>query len=266
MDTQQLRRSPYTSPDRFTALMDATQPALERVRNHPVYSTISNLNDVRCFMAHHVFAVWDFMSLLKGLQAHLTCVRPPWKPVGDGMVRRFVNELVLEEESDCIDGQYTSHFEMYLAAMKQADADTTAISLLLDDANDWTEGPTNLDRFGPPGRFIETTMGVVTAGNIPRLAGAFTIGRENMIPGMFKEIVAGLDDGQSGHLTLFRHYLERHIELDGGSHGEMSAKLLVSVCGDDDHAWAEAERAGLQAIEARLALWDAVRDSIEANR
>ena len=105
----------------------------------------------------------------------------------------------------------------------------------------------------------------MTEGNIARLAGAFTIGRENMIPGMFKEIVAGLDDEQSGHLTLFRNYLERHIELDGGSHGEMSAKLLVSVCGNDDHAWAEAERAGLQAIEARLALWDAVLTEIAAS-
>ena len=46
----------------------------------------------------------------------LTCVRLPWRPRGDAQLRRFVNEIVLEEETDLMeDGvSYGSHLELYL--------------------------------------------------------------------------------------------------------------------------------------------------------
>jgi hypothetical protein len=85
---------------------------------HPVYREINSLAALRLFMEHHVFAVWDFMSLLKTLQVRLCCVGVPWLPAADPQATRFINEIVLAEESD-EDGQggYLSHFGLYLRSM-----------------------------------------------------------------------------------------------------------------------------------------------------
>ena len=55
--------------------------------NHPVYANIKDLDGLKCFMESHVYAVWDFMSLLKALQINLTCVSLPWVPVGNAATR-----------------------------------------------------------------------------------------------------------------------------------------------------------------------------------
>jgi hypothetical protein len=103
----------------------ATAPLRAAISNHRLTELIGDARSLRLFMEYHVVAVWDFMSLLKALQRDLTCVSTPWTPVGDPAHRRFINELVLTEESDdAPGGGYTSHLELYLKAMNEAGADT----------------------------------------------------------------------------------------------------------------------------------------------
>ncbi|MCA9071188.1 MAG: DUF3050 domain-containing protein [Planctomycetaceae bacterium] len=40
------------------------KPLQSELLNHPIYAEINSLEKLHLFMQHHVFAVWDFMSLL----------------------------------------------------------------------------------------------------------------------------------------------------------------------------------------------------------
>src|SRR5574343_623846 len=110
---------------RFEKINTALAPYREQIVNHPVYKKIQTAEDVRVFMKYHVYAVWDFMSLLKALQRSLTRVELPWYPVGDAQTRFLINEIVVGEESDVDQfGVRMSHFELYLTAIKEMGADT----------------------------------------------------------------------------------------------------------------------------------------------
>ncbi len=110
-------------------LTERLQPVRKQLIAHPLYQRVHNIENLRTFTQHHVYAVWDFMTLLKALQTRLTSVTLPWKPVGNADTRYLINEIVTGEESDVDEkGRRSSHYELYLRAMKQLGADTTAVS------------------------------------------------------------------------------------------------------------------------------------------
>jgi hypothetical protein len=248
-------------------LINSIRPIRERLVGHPIYASITTPETLCVFLEHHVFAVWDFMTLLKALQRDLTCVNVPWIPTGDPEARRLVNEIVLAEESDD-DGRggHASHFELYLESMNQAGADTSTIEQFLgslregqtfDEALGSSEIPTSAKDF------VRTTWSFVDSGSIPAIAAAFTLGREELIPDLFRGLVKNLDDHEPGRLGLFRHYLDRHVHLDEDEHGPMALRMLSTVCGNDPSRWRDARFAATVALEARLALWDGVLAEIE---
>ena len=95
---------------------------------------MDRLEALQQFMEHHVFAVWDFMALLKVLQRRICCVEVLWLPPVDAQACRFINEIVLAEESDG-DNQvgFASHFDIYHRSMKQCGANTAAIDSLIGE-------------------------------------------------------------------------------------------------------------------------------------
>jgi hypothetical protein len=248
------------------AIEERIAPLRARLAEHSLYASIRTEEHLRTFMESHVFAVWDFMSLLKALQSRLTCVSSPWTPTKLPESRRFINEIVLGEESDEFDGRFLSHFEIYLLAMAQSGASTAGVTELISrletiqvlEAVERTEIPEGARQF------LRTTFELIESGKLHAVAAAFTFGREDLIPDMFRSLVRDLNERKPGSYATFLWYLERHIEVDGEDHGPLSLRMVADICGEDDARWTEAADAADAALKARLALWDSVLARITA--
>jgi len=242
------------------ALKEEIAPLRNELVNHPLYASIKTLEHLNVFMEHHVFAVWDFMSLLKSLQRNLTCTDVPWVPVGNAATRYLINEIVTGEESDVDqNGVRKSHFELYLTAMKEAGSNTAAIeNLIMQIKNQSTvsEALAATNTPVPVAHFVNNTFSTIATGNPHVLAAVFTFGREDLIPGMFLSFVAELNKQTNEKISTFQYYLERHIEVDGEHHSLLAYQMTEQLCGNNATYWAEATEAVKEALNARIALWD----------
>lgn len=251
-----------TTNSGITALVAESATLRQQLTEHPLYAGIQDLSRLQRFMEHHVFAVWDFMSLLKVLQQELTCVRVPWVPVGNAAVRYLINEIVAGEESDIDDqGRRLSHFELYLEAMSEAGADTSSIRAFLEAIISGTTVDAALKTAGvpaPAAAFVTHTFQVIDSGKPHVQAAVFAFGREDLIPGMFISFVRELRQRIPGKVDTLLYYLERHIEVDGDHHSHLAHEMTAELCGDDPLKWREAAEAVKAALEARLALWNGI--------
>lgn len=243
------------------------EPIKQQIIAHPSYEHIKTIDGVRAFMEQHVYAVWDFMSLLKSLQFHLTCTSVPWFPVGNAKTRFLINEIVCGEESDIAykgDGN-TSHFELYLEAMKQANASTTEAEQFIAHLQNGMSVASALNTIDIPQStkdFVNFTFEVIQTNQPHIIAAVFTFGREDLIPGMFRNIVDELNNQFGGQLDIFAYYLDRHIEVDGDHHSHLALEMVSILCGDDEQKWQEAEIYVMRALEHRSALWSGVGELI----
>ncbi len=239
------------------------EPLRRDVAEHPMYAHLKSREDVQVFMEHHVYAVWDFMALLKALQRLLTCTHSTWSPIGTAQIRRLVNEMVLEEESDEIDGVATSHFELYRVAMHEAGANVGRIDAFIDRIRAGCGVDRALADSGvPPGvqTFVRSTFETI-ASDVPHvIASAFAFGREDTIPNMFGSIFGAIPELKQ--LATFERYLNRHIQLDGDAHGMMAIAMLNQLCAGDSQKWREAADTAVRALGARIALWTAIQQAL----
>jgi hypothetical protein len=247
----------------------AIEPYRQQIINHKVYGNIKTVEDIGLFMKLHVYAVWDFMSLLKSLQNELTCTTIPWVPKGSANTRYLINEIVVGEESDVDEnGNRISHFELYLKGMQQCGADTTPISnfiALLQQGLTVKEAIVESKMDEGAARFVDFTFDIISSKKTHLLAAVFTFGREDLIPGMFISIINDMDNNFPELVSTFKYYLDRHIEIDGGHHSHLALEMTEQLCGNDTDKWAEAEIAVIEALRMRIYLWDAVLHSIKAN-
>ena len=228
----------------------------KKLQHHSMYKNINDLDSLRIFMQYHVFAVWDFMSLLKSLQRSITCVSVPWSPsIYPQEVVRMINQIVLGEESD-IDqnGKAQSHFQLYLNAMSEVDANPQPILNFIKNFNT-LEIPTGAKHF------VDFNLNVAVNAPLHHVAGAFLFGREKVIPEMFQGILNYLQSNQLQCPTLI-YYLERHIQLDGEEHSHLALACLESICGNDDTKWIEAIDIGIKSLQHRNLFWNEVENKI----
>jgi Protein of unknown function (DUF3050) len=246
-------------------LKDAVEPARRKVLSHPLYHQLNTRKAVTVFMEHHAFAVWDFMSLLKTLQRQLTCVQTPWVPTGPTTSRRLINDIVLVEESDELGQGFISHFELYLAGMRQAGADTSSIDAFIDLVRSGEAVIPSLTKAGAPrpsAEFVAVTWGFIENSPVHGQAAAFAFGREDLIPDMFDQVAAL--NAESPEFSTFVDYLRRHIQVDSEEHTPMAMQMLADLCGDDNDKWAECEKTINLAFAARVGLWDGISGKITA--
>ena len=243
------------------------RPRQKALLDHSVYAQVKDLESLKVFMGFHVFAVWDFMTLLKSLQKQITCVQTPWFPLKDTFSARFVNEIVLAEETDEVrQGCYMSHFDLYLEAMKEVGADTKhMLDFLHALRTGWGSTPGNALRPLPIPEsiknFVQSTV-EFSYKSKHQVAAVFLFGREEIIPIMFQKVLDELEKNHGISCPSFHLYLKRHILLDETEHGPMGRKLLKNLCEDDEQKWEEAFDVACNAIDARYSFWDGVVESI----
>jgi len=247
-----------------------TSALRNQIVNHGVYTQISELPELRIFMEHHIYAVWDFMSLLKALQINLTCTTLPWFPVGNAKTRQLINEIVAGEESDVDEkGDIKSHFELYIDAMAQVGANTQPIQTFiqsLQTGKSFEEAYALAKVPLAAQQFINSTFNIINAGKNHATAAAFTFGREDLIPNMFHSMVNDLNSKHPDQVTIFKYYLDRHIEVDGDHHSHLALEMTSELCGNEENAWEEASAAVEEALQQRINLWNAALQEIEQIR
>ena len=240
--------------------------------DHPIYTHVASVADLRRFMEDHVFAVWDFMSLLKRLQQDMTCITVPWFPADNAKAARLINDIVIGEETDVDpDGSYVSHLALYLRAMGEIGASTRQFEKFRSLVLVGVPVEVALARIGAPTHvqaFVAHTMALANSGSTEEVLAAFFYGREDIIPEMFRRLLDTLYG--AGHnndrLRHFIYYVDRHIELDGDSHGPMGRELLEDLLANAPHRVERARRAACSSIEARIRLWNGTLSKIHNSR
>lgn len=243
-------------------LKSAIEPVRNNLLAHSVYSQIQDLQGLQQFSETHVFAVWDFMSLLKSLQIGLTSVTLPWVPVGNADTRYLINEIVLGEESDVDEaGNRISHFELYLKAMQQMGASTNVIETIIAQINAGTKVQDAVEAAMLPKQvkdFLQFTFDISFNAPLHVKAAVFTFGREDLIPSMFMKILDKIYADAPDKVSIFKYYIERHIEVDGDHHSHLALDMVNRLCGTDASKWEEATAASVKALALRIGLWDAI--------
>ena len=234
---------------------------------HSLYNKVKTIEDLHTFLESHVYAVWDFMSLLKALQSQLTCTTTPWFATKNPETRYLINEIVLAEETDLtLDGKRQSHYEMYIEAMEACGADTNKIKIFLSEIQSLQNifvAIKKSDLHPSIKAFLDFTFRVIEEGKPHEIAAAFTFGREDLIPGMFHAILKNFQE-QFPEIDLSKlvYYFERHIELDADEHGPMAMQMITELCEQDPQKWKEVEEVSILALEKRIDLWDAIEEII----
>lgn len=247
-------------------IQQAIAPFKQQIIDHKVYSVIKDTDDLQLFMQYHIFAVWDFMSLLKALQNNLTCTSVPWFPVGDADTRHLINEIVVGEESDVDSfGNRKSHFELYLDAMQQCGADTASIEQFVTELKQSGnfESAYTLSQIPAEAKdFVNFTFEIINSKKDYLQSAIFTFGREDLIPDMFLAIIQDMYKEYPENISIFKYYLERHIEVDGDHHSNLALQMTSNLCGDNEAFWKEAEIATIRSLQQRIQLWDGVYKAI----
>jgi len=227
---------------------------------------IGSHSELRFFMENHVYAVWDFMSLLKYLQDTVAPTNVPWHPPKDPVAARLINEIVLDEESDshalpaASNAGPSSHFELYLLAMQEVGADIGPVTEFIDlvRGRGVNQAIAKAEIPIAAKRFMQFTFSVIHWDEPHLVAAAFCVGREEWLPGHFQNLLAEIGVREDD-APAFHTYLRRHVDLDSNDHGPAAKQLLATLCDGDPVKTAGAKKIARDSIKARQNLLQDIR-------
>lgn len=234
----------------------------QQVVNHPVINTINTPEQLRLFMQYHVMCVFDFMSIVKTLRDQLSAKTSCWIPSGNPTITRFMNEIMLDEESDISpDGSPISHFEWYLKAMQEMNADAKAICHFVSHLREEKSIQTalTLANITSEAQHHCLVTQAICQQPVDVVANVFYHTRESIIPAMFHNIVEVIDSNNL-QCPWFKAYLERHMECDSEAHGPMAKQMIEHLSNPEKsniyQHWIT------EALNARHRLYDATQKAI----
>ena len=239
---------------------------IDTLNSHPLLSQsdIFTEDHLKIFMEHHVFAVWDFMCILKKLQGIICPSSTPCYPnnFSKNGIARLINEIVMCEESDEIsDGIFMSHFELYLSSMKNINAKTDQIEAIVDDVSkNKLKGFDKYDLEPECFNFLNKNNRLLNTNELHIISALFTYGRETTLPGMFQKLLLRI--GESSKYDSLKLYLKRHIDVDSNRHGPLSLILFNKSCENNDLKYNQALDAAIKSIEIRYDLWTGIHKKI----
>lgn len=236
---------------------------------HPIYSAVATMDDLHRFMQAHIFAVWDFISLVKRLQAILTCIQIPWLPPKDESAARLINDIVFGKESD-VDraGNPASHLTLYLTAMREVGASSRMFDTFLGHMRQGTALDASFDAERVPRyirQFVHPNIRLARQRHAEEVTGNFLFGRKDAIPKMFRTLLTrwGVLSTDAPNMV---YYLERHIALDSKQHGPEAMSIFEKMIGGDRDRFLRAQHSAFQALRARIHLWDGILSKIRSTR
>jgi len=150
--------------------------------------------------------------------------------------------------------------------MKQSAADHSCIDSFVQTLKQTKNFQLSFDSAAVPHaakQFVEHTFDIINSGKAHLQAAAFTFGREDLIPGMFHSIINDIDKKFPDSISIFKYYLERHIEVDGGHHSHLALEMTANLCCTDEQYWKEASDTTIQTLKSRIALWDGAYQEIK---
>jgi len=195
-------------------------PLLRRLKEHRLCTEVQELDDVKRFLEMHVFAVWDFMSLLKALQMQVTLATAdsPWAPARRQKIARLINETVAIYESDVNErGERQSNFSMYLDAMTALGAHTNRMKKCMNIVNHGAGLDKAMAFSGAPkgaADYVRGTFSLVDPKGLHKVAASLAFGRVKTV--LFErilEIVSNSPNASDEAKSKLRHYMNRQAEL-----------------------------------------------------
>jgi hypothetical protein len=196
----------------------------------------------------------------------------PWFPADNARAARLINDIVIGEETDVDpDGSYVSHLDLYRHAMAEIGASTRQFDRFCSLVQVGVPVEVALARIGAPSHvqaFVAHTMALANSGSTEEVLAAFFYGREDIIPEMFRRLLSRLDDTRrrNDRLRHFIYYIDRHIELDGDSHGPKGRELVEELVANAPNRQERALRAACNSIKARIGLWNGTLNKLRNRR